>query len=251
MINKYSYQLILLIVLLVFNFSCENEPYVSVPDTNANQIWEYNGERKTITNVISSLQNSPESAIIEKNLGNRILIWEATKPLLIDGKKRLLIPITNKKRNKIMGVVSLMKDSNGKIKHDFVNRRSIFKKNSKFPYWSKGIWYGYIKALEKVVLNYNNDNQGIWSQKLEQESNRKKNSNYAKSSGYEVCELYEIEECWVNVLYEDDSLEDIIAIDVVHCETYYEEECFEVYEEDEECYDETNPDCTNYDPLYR
>lgn len=102
------------------------------------------------------------------------------------------------------------------------------------------------------MFNIKNGSPGFSINKLKKEEYLAKNSSTSKSSTWE-CEEVLYEHCYDWYSQDSEGNEEYLH---TTCSYEYHEECFYVVDPiededpygDEDCYDETNPDCINYDP---
>ncbi|WP_163407981.1 hypothetical protein [Flavobacterium ajazii] len=137
--------------------------------TNPENVWIYDGESVVLKNVIADLKNGEYRESLERRLSKNEVIWEEAKFLLIDGKKRILVPFLSKDKENVIGVLTLVKDDKGKTTFEMTSRTQLKTKNNKLPFWNKGTWAGYFMALDRNILNIKNGNPGLAQIQLSEE----------------------------------------------------------------------------------
>nr|WP_294923641.1 hypothetical protein [uncultured Flavobacterium sp.] len=157
--KKQFYYAILLVVLLVA--SCVNDGAGSETSYSPEDVWEYNGDVAVLSKVIKELKNGSNGKKLENTLLKNDVLWEESKFVFIDNKKRILVPFLSEDKNNVQGVLSLSKDADGKTTFDITDRYFSMRENSPLPFWDSGTWLGYIMALDKDILGKENGNPGV------------------------------------------------------------------------------------------
>ncbi len=157
--NKQFYYAILLVVLLVA--SCVNDGAGSETSYSPEDVWEYNGDVAVLSKVIKELKNGSNGKKLENTFLKNDILWEESKFLFIDNKKRILVPFLSEDRSTVQGVLSLVKDAKGKTTFTITDRYQSMRENSSLPFWDGGTWLGYFLALDKDILGTENGSPGI------------------------------------------------------------------------------------------
>lgn len=252
--------------------SCEKDdtPLVKDQTFNTEKIWEYSGDTKVLKKIIKKVKQSAEGKKLEQDVNRSSVLWNKGEFILINNKKHMLFPVLNIKKNKIRGLVSFSQKNINVIKQDtalgksikkqkidinytFINRWDLSKKDKTFPFWTKPIMRGYFDALDKDILGKQNRSKGIVKKEIPEERKKaileQQKLIRSLSSGYyeEHCTYIFIEHCIDVPTFEADEVEYVED----HCYIEVEEDCYLVWveneEEEEDCFDETNPDCSNFD----
>lgn len=150
--------------LLFLTASCVSEKIETQEDRanyNPETVWEYNGDITTLTKVIQELKNSPNREKLERRLLKNDVLWENAEPIIIDNKKRILVPFLSINKDNVIGILSLVKGTEGKITFDMVVRKDIMNKSTTLPFWKRGVWAGYFMALDKEILGIKNGSPGL------------------------------------------------------------------------------------------
>jgi hypothetical protein len=200
--------------LLFLTVSCVSEKVDTDPNKtnyNAAAVWEYNGDNTTLTKVIQELKSGSDREKLERRLLKNDVLWEEAKFVLIDNKKRILIPFLSINKDNVIGILSLVKDAEGKTTFDMVVRKDLMNKSSILPFWKRDIWAGYFMALDKDILGIKNGSPGL-AEKLVVVGNSKVKNNTSKTMQtvcgdvpvreicitYSDCDSYDGGETWVN-----------------------------------------------------
>lgn len=170
-------------------------------------------------------------------------MWKEAKFLLIDNKKRILVPFLSVDRENVIGVLSLVKDAEGKTTFDMTVRKDLVNKSAQLPFWKRGVWSGYFMALDKDILGIKNGNPGL-SEKLVDKNSKVKNQNSKTAREvcgdvpvreicitYHECDSYDYGETWTCVaIYED-------------CYYEYDYRCWDVPDEPVDPPTDPDPTC--------
>lgn len=157
--KKQFYYAILLVVLLVA--SCVNDGAGSETSYSPEDVWEYNDDVAVLSKVIKELKNGSNGKKLENTFLKNDILWEESKFLFIDNKKRILVPFLSEDRSTVQGVLSLVKDAKGKTTFTITDRYQSMRENSSLPFWDGGTWLGYFLALDKDILGTENGSPGI------------------------------------------------------------------------------------------
>lgn len=195
--------------------------------------------------MIQDLKSSPNREKLERRLLKNDVLWKNAEPIIIDNKKRILVPFLSINKDNVIGVLSLVKDSEGKTTFDMVVRKDLVNKNTQFPFWKRSLWAGYFMALDKDILGIKNGSPGL-SKKLDGDSKLKNQTSKTMQTvcgdipvrriciTYSECESFDDGETWGNCieLYTD-------------CYYEYDWQCWEVPDDPT---DPTDPivDCEEY-----
>ncbi len=128
---------------------------------NLENVWEYSGDIAVLNKVIKELKNGPNKKNLENTFLKNDVLWEESKFLFIDNKKRILVPFLSEDRSTVQGVLSLAKDAKGKTSFTITDRYQSMRENSSLPFWDGGTWLGYFLALDKDILGTKNGSPGI------------------------------------------------------------------------------------------
>ncbi|WP_163407980.1 hypothetical protein [Flavobacterium ajazii] len=137
--------------------------------TNPEYVWIYDGESTILKNVIADLKKSEHRESLERRLSKNEVMWQEAKFLLIEGKKRILVPFLSTDKENVIGVLALVKDDKGEITFDMTSRTQLKSKTNKLPFWNKGTWMGYFMALDRSILGIKNGNPGLVQRKASEE----------------------------------------------------------------------------------
>lgn len=124
---RFNIKHLLAIIILIFSFSCQNEEFQNL-NGQANYkeaVWEYNGDSKVIKNVITEMRNVSDIGVFEKNIGQKDLVWEKPKFLVVNKDRKILIPLLNRNKNRVVGVLSLYKDKGNKTNYNLTMRCAL------------------------------------------------------------------------------------------------------------------------------
>lgn len=221
--------------LALIVFCCSEEPAAEqyVPSAN---FWEYNGDIRILSKVITDLKKDPNVTDLQKDLGGQPL-WADSKSYLLDGVPTILIPVVNPKGDRIKAVVMVQyKGKEKRLSAELVFRRNLQKKEGEYYHMTRAAWRGFFKALDRTILNKKNNSAGFTVNELPEE--RKQKISSSRAMGQE-CGLVEYEDCWITEACTNGECEETYII----CETRQEWECWWV---DDDCFDECNPSCVNY-----
>ncbi|WP_417943062.1 hypothetical protein [Flavobacterium sp. RS13.1] len=151
-------------LLLFLNVSCVSEK-IETPEANASyiaeKVWVYDGDNTVLKGVIQELKNSKKREQLERRLLKNEVLWKNAEFLVIEDKKRILVPFLSIDKENIIGFFALYRDSKGKIQYDMTVRSDVFNKNIKLPFWDSNIWVGYFKAYDRTILGKKNGNPGV------------------------------------------------------------------------------------------
>ncbi|WP_281297554.1 hypothetical protein [Flavobacterium limnophilum] len=168
-----------MLFLLFLTASCVSEKIETTEDKasyNPETVWAYDGDNTTLSKVIQELKSGPNREKLERRLLKNDVLWKESKFVIIDNKKRILVPFLSINKDNVIGVLSLVKDSEGKTTFDMVVRKDLMTKSATLPFWKRGIWAGYFMALDKDILGIKNGNPGLKITPIETNSKRKTNS---------------------------------------------------------------------------
>ncbi|MFB9107047.1 hypothetical protein [Flavobacterium gyeonganense] len=168
--KKHFYYAIALLLLLTV--SCVSEK-IETQETNASyipeKVWVYDGNNTVLKGVIQELKNSEKREQLERRLLKNEVLWKNAEFLIIENKKRILVPFLSIDKENIIGFFALYRDSKGKIQYDMTVRSDVFNKNVKLPFWDSNIWVGYFKAYDRTILGKKNGNPGVMRKAVSQE----------------------------------------------------------------------------------
>lgn len=152
-----------MLFFLLISISCAvDKVEIEEPQTtNPDNVWIYDGYNTVLKNVIEDLKTSEYRESLERRLAKNEVLWQEAKFLLIDNKKRILVPFLSTDKENVIGVLALVKDDKGKITFDMTSRTQLNSKNNKLPFWNKGTWMGYFMALDANILGIKNGNPGL------------------------------------------------------------------------------------------
>lgn len=150
---------------------------------NSQTVWNYDGDSTTLQKVIAELKNSENRKPLERRLAKNEVLWKEAKFLLIDNKKRIMVPFLSTDKENVIGVLALVKDAKGKTTFDMAVRSRLTTKDNKLPFWNPDIWMGYFMASDKDILGIKNGNPGF-KQTI---ANNKK----SKANARIICDFYE------------------------------------------------------------
>jgi hypothetical protein len=157
--------------LLLLSLSCavdkveQEDAQIADPEN----VWVYDGDNVILKNVIAELKAGEYRQSLERRLSKNEVIWKEAKFLLIDDKKRILVPFLSVDKENVIGVLTLVKDDQGKTTFDMTSRTQLNSKNNKLPFWNKGTWAGYFMALDRKILSVKNGNPGLAQIQLSEE----------------------------------------------------------------------------------
>lgn len=209
--------------LLILLSSCATDQLEINETSTANneKVWEYNGDNSTLLKVIAELKNSENRKPLERRLSKNEVLWKEAKFLLIDDKKRIMVPFLSTDKENVIGVLALVKDAQGKTTFDMAVRSRLSTKDNKLPFWNPDIWMGYFMASDKDILGIKNGNPGF---KQTIANNQK-----TKSNARTVCDLYETvtSHCSYAYLYNSATGEKYNYVDRGCTDTYsYNWQCY-------------------------
>jgi len=238
-------RLSVLLALLLFVFSCVRDTESSSQDAsrksefNPEAVWEYSGDSEVIKTVISELRKSPGANKLSRKIWKRDLLWEKASFRIVNNRKRLLVPLLNNKKDKVIGILQFNKGVNNIVYH-LIERKDLYKEDALSSMWSKGTWLGYMKALDATILGNYKNSPGLSKRQL-----TKSEKQGLASRWDEVCTQYEIEECFYLDFY--DGSGEYLGTEEQQCTISYEEECD--YEWVDEFSDGDDDPCDyDYDP---
>lgn len=211
----------LFLLLLLASCAADQLEIAESNTENSEAVWEYNGDSETLQKVISELKNSENRKPLERRLAKNEVLWKEAKFLLIDNKKRIMVPFLSADKENIIGVLALVKDAHGNTTFDMAVRTRLTSPNNKLPFWNPAIWMGYFMALDKDILGIKNGNPGF-KQTI---ANNKK----SKANARIQCDLYEIvtTHCSLSYLYDSATGEMYNFVDRGCTDTYsYTQECY-------------------------
>nr|WP_315242917.1 hypothetical protein [uncultured Flavobacterium sp.] len=157
--------------LLLLSLSCavDKVEKEETQITNPENVWAYAGESAILKNVIADLKSGEHRESLERRLSKNEVLWQEAKFLLINDKKRILVPFLSTDKENVLGVLTLVKDDKGKITFDMTARTQLNSKSNKLPFWDKGTWMGYFIALDRNILEIKNGNPGLVERKASEE----------------------------------------------------------------------------------
>lgn len=211
----------LFLLLLLASCAADQLEIAESNTENSEAVWEYNGDSETLQKVIAELKNSENRKPLERRLAKNEVLWKEAKFLLIDNKKRIMVPFLSADKENIIGVLALVKDAHGNTTFDMAVRTRLTSPNNKLPFWNPAIWMGYFMALDKDILGIKNGNPGF-KQTI---ANNKK----SKANARIQCDLYEIvtTHCSLSYLYDSATGEMYNFVDRGCTDTYsYTQECY-------------------------
>ncbi|MBO9586447.1 MAG: hypothetical protein J7574_19960 [Flavobacterium sp.] len=159
---------ILFMFLLLASCAADKVEKDEIEVTNPKNVWVYNGDNIVLKNVIEELKESEYAASLERRLSKNEVLWQEAKFLLIENKKRILVPFLSTDKENVIGVLALVKDGKGKTTFDMTSRTQL-KTTNKLPFWNKGTWRGYFMALDAKILGIKNGNPGLVQRKASEE----------------------------------------------------------------------------------
>lgn len=182
--TKFFYIIaVFFVILIAVTFGCVNETISNDSEslaTDPEAIWEYQGKVGVIPKVMEELKSNPNIKMeLEDKLLNNDVLWEDAIFLLIENKKRILVPVLSYSKKNIIAILSLERNKVGKTQWNVTFRWDLAKNNVQLPFWESRIWHGYFLALDKDLLGLGNGNPGI-SDKFTNVTARK--TNLSKSS---------------------------------------------------------------------
>jgi hypothetical protein len=152
---------ILFIFLLLTSCATDKVEKDEIEVANPQNVWIYNGDNTVLKNVIEELKKSEYATSLERRLSKNEVLWHEAKFLLIENKKRILIPFLSVDKENVIGVLALVKDDKGKTTFDMTSRTQLKSKTNKLPFWNKGNWRGYFMALDANILGIKNGSPGF------------------------------------------------------------------------------------------
>lgn len=161
--------IILFLLLLSISCAVDKVEKDEVQITNPENIWTYDGDSDILKNVIADLKKGEYRESLERRLSKNEVMWQEAKFLLIDGKKRILVPFLGPDKENVIGILALVKDDKGKTTFDMTSRTQLNSKSNKLPFWNKGTWMGYFMALDRNILGIKNGNPGLVQRKASEE----------------------------------------------------------------------------------
>jgi hypothetical protein len=150
--------------LLFLTVSCVSEKVeidANKTSYNAAAVWEYNGEDNVLEKIIQELKNGPNREKLERRLLKNDVLWKNAEYLVIEDKKRILVPFLSIDKENIVGFLTLYRDSENKIQFDMTVRSDVYTNNVKLPFWTPSIWAGYFLAYDNTILGKKNGNPGV------------------------------------------------------------------------------------------
>lgn len=172
------------LVLLLASCAADQLEVNETNPVNVESVWNYSGDNPTLVKVIAELKDSENKKTLERRLAKNEVLWKDAKFLLIDNKKRIMIPFLSTDKQNVIGVLSLIKNEKGKTTFDMIVRTRLNSPNNKLPFWNSDIWMGYFMASDKDILNIKNGNPGF-RQSIATNKKLKAKAEY-------MCDLYEI-----------------------------------------------------------
>ena len=159
-----------MLFLLILSASCAVDKVEKdgVQTINPDNVWVYDGDNTVLKNVIEDLKSGEYRESLERRLAKNEVLWQEAKFLLIDNKKRILVPFLSIDKENVIGVLALVKDDKGKTTFDMTSRTQL-NTASKLPFWNKGTWMGYFMALDASILGIKNGNPGLVQRKASEE----------------------------------------------------------------------------------
>lgn len=211
----------LLLLILLSSCAADQLEINETSTENSQTVWNYDGDSTTLQKVIAELKNSENRKPLERRLAKNEVLWKEAKFLLIDNKKRIMVPFLSTDKENVIGVLALVKDAQGKTTFDMAVRTRLIEKNNQLPFWNPDIWMGYFMALDKDILGIKNGNPGF----RQTIANKKKSKTNARIQ----CDLYEIvtSHCSLSYLYDSATGEKYNYVDRGCTDTYsYTQECY-------------------------
>lgn len=229
--KNYYYQFCS-ILLLFLSVSCATEkidPEEYKSTYNPDAVWVYDGPDTVIKKVILELQKGPNKESLERRLLKNEVLWKNAEYLVIEGKKRILIPFLSIDKENIIGFLTLYRDSKGTTQYDMTVRSDLYSKKSNLPFWSADIWSGYFAAYDRTILGKKNGNPGIMRSKNEFIA---KDASTSKTVGLDsICYNTPYRNC-VKIIVGCVSTDGeqapptCVGAEVEHCESVYVKECY-------------------------
>ena len=179
--------------LLFLTVSCVSEKVDTDPNKtsyNAAAVWEYNGEDTVLEKIIQELKSGSNREKLERRLLKNDVLWKNAEYLVIEDKKRILVPFLSIDKENIVGFLTLYRDTENKIQFDMTVRRDVYTKNAKLPFWTPSIWAGYFLAYDRTLLGKKNGNPGVIRKTMSKE---KLNALTART--ITTCYTYTTESC--------------------------------------------------------
>lgn len=150
--------------LLFLTVSCVSEKIETQDDRasyNPEMVWEYNGEDTVLEKIIQELKKGSNRESLERKLLKNEVLWKNAEYLVIEDKKRILVPFLSVDKENVIGFLTLYRDAENKIQYDMTVRRDVYTKNIKLPFWTPSIWAGYFMAYDRTILGKKNGNPGV------------------------------------------------------------------------------------------
>jgi hypothetical protein len=177
--------------LLFLTVSCVSEKVETNEERTSHSpeaVWEYNGDNLVLKRVIQELKNGTNRESLERRLTKNDVLWENAEFIVIEGKKRILVPFLSIDKENIIGFFALYRDSKGKTQYDMIVRSDVYNKKIKLPFWDSSIWAGYFMAYDRTILGKHNGNPGVMRKAIPKEELKTMTSrSICFSVPYEVC----------------------------------------------------------------
>ncbi|HJS00973.1 MAG TPA: hypothetical protein VJ780_08575 [Flavobacterium sp.] len=161
MIKHLQYFTVFLLLLISTSCAIDKFERNEIENVNSENVWTYDGDNSILKKVIIELKSGEYAASLERRLSKNQVLWQESQFLLIDGKKRILVPFLSVDKENVIGILALVKDDKGKTTFDMTSRTQLATKNIKLPFWNKNIWMGYFMALDRNILDLKNGNPGL------------------------------------------------------------------------------------------
>lgn len=170
--KKQLHFALVFLVLLIASCATDKLEILENNSTYPENVWAYDGDNTTIKRVIKELKEGTNRISLERKLLKNDVLWENAEPLIIEDKKRILVPFLSVDKENIIGFLAFYRDSKGKTQYDMTVRSDVYSKKSKLPFWSPNIWAGYFLAYDRTILGKKNGNPGIMRKAISKEELR-------------------------------------------------------------------------------
>jgi hypothetical protein len=157
------------LVLLVTSCATDKLEVQENYNTNIENIWAYDGDNTTIKGVIKELREGTNRVSLERRLLKNDVLWKNAEPLIIEDKKKILVPFLSVDKENIIGFFALYRDGKGKIQYDMTVRSDVYNKKVKLPFWDSSMWAGYFTAYDRTILGKRNGNPGVMKKVIPKE----------------------------------------------------------------------------------
>ena len=97
------------LVLLVTSCATDKLEVQENYNTNPESVWAYDGDNTTIIGVIKELKGGTNRIALERRLLKNDVLWENAEPLIIEDKKRILVPFLSINKDNVIGYYHWLK----------------------------------------------------------------------------------------------------------------------------------------------